>query len=65
MTTSFIAPLARIVGRYIAGALVTYGMITPDAVGAIEPEIIAVAGAVLGAIVEGAYALAVRKGWAT
>lgn len=65
MTTSIVAPLSRIAGRYIAGALVTYGLIAPDAVGAVEPEIIALAGAILGAIVEGAYTMAVRKGWAT
>lgn len=65
MTTSIVAPLSRIMGRYIAGALVTYGLIAPDAVGALEPELIALAGAVIGAAVEVAYTLARRKGWTT
>ena len=58
-----IAPLARIVGRYIAGALVTYGVLAPEDAAMLHPEFVAIAGAALGALVEGVYALAKRKGW--
>jgi hypothetical protein len=59
-----IAPLSRIFARYVSGALVAYGLVTPDDAAAMTPELIALAGAALAAITEALYALAVRKGWA-
>jgi hypothetical protein len=59
--------IARIILRYLSGALVAYGVI-PHEVGAdlaMDPEIALVLGSVLGALVEGAYALAKCKGGAT
>ena len=51
-----IAPLSRILARYVASAFVTYGAIaSPDA---------ALIGLGLGGLTEGVYALAVRFGWA-
>lgn len=60
-----IAPLSRIAARYIAGALVTYGLVTPADAALLQPEIVIAVGAMIGAAVEAAYALAVRKGWTT
>ncbi len=60
-----IAPLSRIVLRYLAGFLVAYGVITPD-IGQIlitDPDIIAIVGVVLGAIVESFYVIARKYGW--
>lgn len=60
-----IGPVARIFARYLAGALVTYGIFTAPDVAVLEPDFVLLIGAVLGAGVEAAYALARRKGWAT
>ena len=59
--------LARILLRYLAGALVAFGLIAPEDAQIIhtDPEIVMAVGLALGALVEGAYALAKRKGWAT
>ena len=59
--------LSRIALRYFAGALVAYGLIAPEDAQVItmDPDVALLVGAALGAIVEGAYALARRKGWAT
>jgi hypothetical protein len=62
-----IGAIARISLRYLSGALITYGLVSPD-VGAqiaVDPDLIALAGIAIGAAVEGVYALAVRRGWAT
>lgn len=59
------APLARIIARYLAGALVAYGLIAPQDAAALHPDLVAFVGAALGALVEGVYAVARRKGWAT
>jgi len=62
-----IGPIARIILRYVASALVTYGYLSHD-VGAqiaIDPDLIAVLGLALGALVEVGYALARKRGWAT
>jgi preprotein translocase subunit Sec61beta len=62
-----IGPIARIILRYVAAALVTYGLV-PLEVGAqiaVDPDLIAVLGLALGAMVEIGYALARRRGWAT
>ena len=60
-------PAARIFLRYIAAALVSYGILPIDvgAQVAVDPDLIAMTGAALGAAVEGVYALAKRRGWAT
>lgn len=56
------APLARIVLRYIIGGIV--GMET-GAILAGDPDVVLYVALGLGAVVEGLYAYAVRKGWAT
>lgn len=58
-----IAPIARIVARYISGALVAYGLSPADAA-LLHPEIALIVGAAIGAITELVYAVAVKKGWA-
>ena len=59
-----IAPLSRILARYTASALVTYGAIAPPDAAFMEPEIALLIGLGIGALTEGVYALAVRFGWA-
>lgn len=59
--------IARIVLRYLSGALVAYGVI-PQEVGAemaMDPDLALVFGTVLGAATESAYAWAKSKGGAT
>jgi hypothetical protein len=58
-----IAPLSRIAARYLSGALVTYGLISPADAAALQPEFVIIAGALIGAATEAVYALAVKKGW--
>ena len=60
-----IGPIARILARWIASALVTYGMIAPEYGAALDHDIALILGAVIGAATEAAYAIAKRKGWAT
>lgn len=60
-----IAPLARIAARYIAGALVAYGAFSHGDAELIQPDLALMIGAAMGALVEGVYAMAKRKGWAT
>jgi len=62
---TMIGPVSRIIARYIASALVTYGMFAAPDAAMIEPDIALMVGAVVGAAVEGAYAIAIRKGWTT
>lgn len=62
-----IGPISRIILRYVAAALVTYGLI-PHEVGsqiATDPDLIVMVGLGLGAAVELGYAVARRRGWAT
>jgi len=62
-----IGPISRIILRYLAAALVTYGIVPVD-VGAqiaMDPDLIALLGLALAAAVEGVYTLAKRRGWAT
>lgn len=59
------APIARIIARYVSSALMTYGLATPEELAILNPDIIAIVGAVIGAITEGAYTYAKRKGWTT
>jgi len=60
-----IGPVSRISARYIASALVTYGMFAAPDAAMIEPDLALMVGTVVGATVEGAYAIARRKGWTT
>lgn len=60
-----LGPIARIVARYLIGAGVAYGVFAADVGASLEPDVVLVVGAVLGAAVEGVYALARRRGWAT
>jgi len=56
------APIARIVLRYIIGGVI--GAAQGDMLAA-DPDIVTFAALAIGAAVEGAYAIAKRKGWAT
>ena len=58
-----IAPLSRILARYIASALVTYGALAAPDAAAVEPDIAMALGIVLAAVTEAAYVLAHRWGW--
>jgi hypothetical protein len=58
------APIARIVLRYVLGA----AFMGSDQIGvelAADPDLIMLATVAIGALVEAAYAIAKRKGWAT
>ncbi|ARO15046.1 hypothetical protein BVG79_01702 [Ketogulonicigenium robustum] len=65
------APLARILLRYIAAAMITYGLAPREGAMLIanDPELadlLAIAlGAIIAAAAEGYYALAKRFGWRT
>ena len=62
-----IGPISRIILRYLAAALVTYGIVPVD-VGAqiaMDPDLIALLGLALAALVELIYTLAKRRGWVT
>jgi hypothetical protein len=56
------APIARIIIRYIVGAI-----IGPDMAGllAADPDMVTVLAIGIGGAVEVAYSLAKKKGWAT
>ncbi len=64
-------PISRIILRYIAAALVTYGLATPEMAGLlaadaeVERLIVVVVGGLLGAITEAAYAVARKTGGPT
>lgn len=60
-------PIARILLRYISGALVAYGLIG-EGVGnqiATDPDLAILVGAGVGLMVELGYVTAKRLGWAT
>jgi len=60
-----IAVLARVLARYLAGALVLAGLL-PQALAdqiAIDPDIALLLGVSLGLLAEGFHALARRQGW--
>lgn len=63
--TAMIPVIARIISRYLSGALVAYGFLPQDAGAqmAMDPDMAILIGAGLGAVTEGFYALAVRFGW--
>jgi len=56
------APIARIILRYGIGYMV--GSQAGDAL-ALDPDAVMMLSLALGAVVEGAYTLAKRKGWST
>jgi hypothetical protein len=56
------APIARIVLRYIIGGVI--GAAQGDMLAA-DPDMVTLMALALGAAVEGAYAIAKRKGWTT
>lgn len=56
------APFARIVLRYIIGAVI--GMAQAEQLAA-DPDVVTVVALGIGAVVEAAYVWAKRKGWAT
>lgn len=64
-------PIARILLRYIAGALVAKGILDPDSAALLntDPDLIelvtAAVGVLMGLATEYAYRLAKRLGWAT
>lgn len=55
------APIARIIVRYIVGAVIG---VEAAEIAAGDPDIIAFVALGVGAATEAAYALAVRHGWA-
>jgi hypothetical protein len=64
-------PFVRIALRYVAGVLVAKGVFAPSDANALfgDPELVGqievAAGVAVAFIVEGAYALARKLGWAT
>ena len=56
------APLARIILRYLVGAVI--GLAQAEQLAA-DPDLVTVLALIIGAAIEAAYALAKRKGWAT
>lgn len=60
-----IGPFARIIARYIAGLMVSYGIMTQGDAAALLPDLVLIAGALIGLVTETAYTLAKRKGWTT
>jgi hypothetical protein len=62
----FLPQLARVLARYLSGALMTAGFLAPGlgAELARDPEVLGLIGLALGGATETAWALAVRKGWA-
>jgi hypothetical protein len=60
-----IAPIARILARYASGALVAYGAFSHGDAELIQPDLALMIGAAMGALVEGVYALARKRGWTT
>jgi len=57
--------IARIVARYIAGLMVSYGVMAQSDVAAFMPDLVLLIGALLGLMTETFYAVAKRKGWTT
>lgn len=62
-----IGPISRIVLRYLAGALVAYGIVSPEAGAelAVDPDLLLVIGGILAAGAEAAYAFAKKSGGKT
>ena len=62
MVQTLAGPLARIVLRYIVGAII--GVEAADALSG-DPDVVFFVALVVGALIEAVYAIAKRKGWAT
>lgn len=60
-----IGPVSRIVARWLASALVTYGLVAPEYGAALDHDIALILGGLIGAGTEAAYAVAKRNGWRT
>ena len=60
-----IAPISRILARWIGGLLIGFGLFAPHDMGAIEPDLAFLIAAVIGVVVEGFWLLARRFGWST
>ena len=56
------APIARILVRYIVGAVI--GMDAAQTIAG-DPDVITVVALAVGAAIEALYAIAKKKGWAT
>lgn len=61
------AVIARIIARYVSGALVSYGLLSPDAADLIfmDPDVLIAIGAGLGILTEAVYAVGRKRGWVT
>ena len=57
--------IARIMARYIAGLMVSYGIMAQGDVAALMPDLVLLIGAFLGLATETFYGVAKRKGWTT
>ena len=59
--------IARIILRYLSGAMIAVGTFSPDTAAQIgvDPDLVTLLAVAISAAVEGAYALAKRKGWMT
>ena len=63
-----LAPVvARIILRYLSGALLVLGLLPPEIAKQIgvDPDLTLLLSVIIAAAVEAAYALAKRKGWLT
>jgi len=60
-----IGPLSRIIARYASGLMVSYGLMSQGDAATLMPDLVLIAGALLGFITEVAYAYAKRKGLVT
>lgn len=58
------APVIRIVLRYLSGFLVAKGWLSAEYDLASDPDVILVAGLIVGAATEVAYLIARKLGWA-
>ena len=58
--------LVRITTRYLAGALVAYGLLEPDLAAelVLDPDMALIMGAIFASVTEFTYGLAHRYGWA-
>lgn len=59
--------IARLILRYLAGALIAAGYLDPTLGNTIsaDPDLIVLFGALVGALAEGLYIVARRRGWRT
>lgn len=59
--------IARLILRYLAGALIAAGYLDPTLGNTIsaDPDLIVLLGAGIGAVAEGLYLLARHRGWRT